>query len=495
MLRDLLENQAFTQNGAISNRTTGSNLLNFFATAGSARNKPELELIQMFEKAYADDPIAATVLLFYFRDVREGQGERRLFRVVVNHFAKTQPSILKGVMSLIPEYGRWDDMYLFVGTPLETEAFRLMKKQWNEDQVSEYPSLLAKWLKGTRPSSKESNNLMHLTARHFGFSLITYQKSLARLRRKLNIVETKMAEGNWDEINYSHVPSHAMKTYFKAFLKHDGERFKEYLDALSSKDEIVAQSVKINASTLYPHDVVYKARMNQYGSREENQVYNAQWKALPKFPLEDTISIVDVSGSMFSTIGDGKLAAIDVSLALGIYTAENLRGEFKDAFLTFSDRCSLEVLVGDDLTTKVRNLQSAEWGMTTNIEAAFKLILDTATENNLLDSEIPKRLLVISDMQFNQASRRATNYNNAKRMFEEVGYTFPQLIFWNVMAAPSKEYPIKQTDNALLLSGYSPVILKYIYKNEMVSPLELVYEVVNAERYSQVVKILEKLYL
>lgn len=492
MLRHYLENQAFTENGAVSNKSTGSNLLNFFAIAGSARNKTEQEIINMFEKAYADDPAAATTLLFYFRDVRGGQGERRLFRVLMNHLAKTRVSVAKELLFLIPEYGRWDDLYLFVGTLLETEAFRLMKKQWDQDIVSEYPSLLAKWLKGTRPSSKEAHKLMYLTAEHFGLSLIAYQKTLSKTRKKLNIVESKMASGQWSEIDYSKIPSLAMKQYFRAFLKRDTARFVEYLEALTVEES----GVKVNASTLVPHDIVAKILRTHRVEQEVRKLYEAQWKALPKFPLDNSISVVDVSGSMSMNKINKNLSSMDIAVSLGIYTAENLEGPFKDSFITFSSKPELEVLRGRDLVEKVYNMTGADWGMNTNFVSVFKLILDTAKRYDLPDSEIPKRILVISDMQFDQADRYNTNFEVVKKMFEDAGYTFPQLIFWNVAASIRLgEFPIKQSDRALLLSGFNPVVLKYIYKNEMAAPIDLVYEVVNAERYADVVKILEKLYL
>lgn len=488
MLRELLENHAYTKNGAASNATTGSELLNFFAIAGSARNKSDYELTQMFERAYTDDPTAASVLLFYFRDVRGGQGERRLFRVIMSHLATTRTKLAKELLFLIPEYGRWDDLYLFVGTPLETEAFRLMKEQWDEDLVSDYPSLLAKWLKGTRPSSEESNKLMYLTAAKFGLTLIGYQKTLSKLRKKLNVVETQMSSGEWTEIDYLKVPSHAMKRYFKAFLKRDESRFTEYLDSLTKE----VSGVKINAATLVPHDVV-KPLFGHVSEREE-QFYDAQWKALPKFPLEDTISVVDVSGSM-STLIDGSTSALQVAIALGIYTAENLTGPFKDAFITFSKKPSFNTLEGETIYRKLYNMSRADWDMNTDFVAVFKLILDKATANNLPDSEIPKRILVISDMQFDSAGRE-TNYEKVKEMFRLTGYTFPQLVFWNVAAqVGSNEFPIRKTDNALLLSGYNPVVLKYVYDKEEMEPLDLVYNVVEDKRYLEVVKVLEKLYL
>ncbi len=503
MLKELLSNVAYTTNGALTNKSTGSSLLNFFAQAGSARNKSDAELIQMFDEAYAEDSSAAVVLMFYFRDITQGQGERRLFRVIVKHLAYANPVMARKIIHLIPEFGRWDDVYTFVGTPLETEALQLMKKQWIADLTAEYPSLLAKWLKGSNPKSDEGRYLMRKTYTAFGLTHMQYRKALSKLRARLNVVEKLMSDQDWFRINYSHVPSRAMKLYFRAFLKHDADRFQSYLQDLSSDDPIVQMSVKINAKTLFPHEIVAEILGGPFGTmsldRSQIQLLNAQWNALPKFPLENTLSIVDTSGSMYSAVGDGKANALSVAIALGIITAQNNVGEFKDSFISFSAKPQFVNLKGKNICEIVQNMSQTEWSQNTNFQAAFELILMVAKRFKLPQEEIPTRLLVISDMQFDAVERTSsyyyrdpvltqqTNFEAVAEKFKEAGYEMPQLVFWNVCAqVGSNEFPIRKTDNALLLSGYSPVVLKYMYQNELLQPLDLVYEVVNSERYKEV---------
>lgn len=488
MLKQSLQNIAYTENGALSNKSTNSKLLDFFAQGGSSRNKSDKEIIMMFEEAFAENPKVATVLLFYFRDIRGGQGERRLFRVLVNHLAKISPEYLRPIMSLIPEYGRWDDVYSFVGTPLEAEAFQLMKKQWDADLESKYPSLLAKWLKGTS-SSAGALELAKITYAYFGLTPRQYSKTLSRLRAKTKILERLMSLGQWDQIDYSAVPSQAMKRYFKAFLRNDHDRFTAYLEALNSGEK----SVKINASTLHPHEIVSQALRG-------SKVADAQWKALPKYSLDHTLSVVDTSGSMGSRISDkSSISALDVALALGLYTAEHMEGEFKDSFITFSHKPALQTIQGNTLLEKLNNLRRADWSMNTDFQAVFNLILQTGRLNNIPDELMPKRVLVISDMEFDATSSSwygvdipTFNHQALREKYKSFGYTMPQLVYWNVNAR-NRQFPITSTEYGLMVSGYSPSILSYIYEGVSLTPYDLMMRVYDGDRYSALRDALDKI--
>lgn len=267
--------------------------------------------------------------------------------------------------------------------------------------------------------------------------------------------------------------------------------------------------VKVNAKTLFPHEIVARILDNPYEpsknlSSSEKQLLNAQWKALPKFPIENTISIVDTSGSMYQTVGQGKTAAIQIAVALGIITAQNNVGEFKDAFISFSERPEFVNLKGTTIVDIVENMAQTNWSMNTNFQSAFDLILMVAKRFKLPQEEIPARVLVISDMQFDAVEGAnyyrsgygpaITNFEAVAEKFKDAGYEMPQLVFWNVMAqVGSNEFPIKKTDNGLLLSGYNPIVLKYMYQNELMQPLDLVYEIVNSVRYEEVYKLTKSL--
>lgn len=500
MLREALSNKTTTLNGALTNLSTKSKILDFFAVGGASRRMTDEQIIELFNCAEAEDAEAAIVLMFYFRDIISGQGERRFFRVLLKHLAKVSPEVAKALIPYVPEFGRWDDLYALVDTELESYMFSFMKKQLDEDIISERPSLLGKWLKGTRPSNIESKRLMQKTYKAFGLNPVQYRKTVSALRKKLNIVETKMCQREWDKINYSTVPSQAMSRYIKAFGKHDGERFGKYLADIENK----VDGATINAKTLYPHQIIKSILDNmRYNSIFDNMRYDfnvsikcestrkaleALWSNLPKYALYDTLPIIDVSGSMTGFCHPhSTFLPIHASVGLGIYAAENLSGDFKNSFITFSSNPTFVEFFDDDtVTKKVQKTIRAEWNGSTDLEKVFKLILNRAIVKNVPQEEMPKKILIISDMEFNQCSSYGvTIYENAKKSFELNGYTLPQIIFWNV-DAKTEQYPITKKDNALLLSGYSPVILKFLYKGEMDTPLDLVYEVVNSPRYQPI---------
>lgn len=488
MLRQSLSNMTQTQNGALAYKSTKSHLVDFFASAGTARNMSDEEIIALFDSAMLEDERTAIVLMFHFRDILEGQGERRLFRVLYKHLALVSPAIAHRLMPLVPEYGRWDDLYALVDTSIESHMFDFLYEQFLEDLKSEKPSLLGKWLKGCRPSSQESKRLMRKTYQAFKLNPVQYRKRVSALRRKIGIVETQMCQNNWSEINYSKVPSQAMKQYIRAFSKHDGERFGEYLEALESP--VLTKDVKINTKTLYPHQIVAPlldtSELND-GFETQARALNVMWNNLPDYSLEDTLPVIDVSGSMYAEYSGSKNVPLHASVGLGLYCAEHLEGEFENSFITFSERPTfVEIDKTLPLVSKIYQVKSSQWGYNTNLEAVFNLILARAVHSKVPQSQMPKRVLIISDMEFDEASRREnTIFEQIQKKFAEEGYETPQLIFWNV-AGRTDQYPATNSAGALLLSGFSPVALKYLYSGEMLTPLDLVKEVVNSERYKAV---------
>ncbi|MEC0031190.1 DUF2828 family protein [Bacillus cereus] len=465
-----------TENGALAHKSTDSYLLDFFAQGGAMRNRSDMDIITMFSKAFAEDELLALRTLFYFRDIREGQGERNTFKVVIKYLADTYPHILVKNLELVPVYGRWDDMYALIDTQLQSQALSVMKRQFLLDIESDRPSLLGKWLKSENASSKETQRLAAITRKAFGLTSKSYRKSLSLLRKRIDIVESKMSSNQWENIEYGKLPSRAGMIYRNAFYRQDEERYDAYVQSLTKGE------AKINANTLYPHEIVSKVwSMSSYD--RQAALFDAMWKSLPDYigdRKENSLAMVDVSGSMYGT-------PITVSIALGLYLAERNKGNFHNHFMTFSERPQMQKVVGNTIADKVANMRRADWGYSTDIEKAFNLLLSTAIKYNVPQEEMIDKLYIITDMEFNQcSSRNATIFNHMKEKYEEHGYKLPKLVFWNVDAR-NTQFPIKMNDEGVqLVSGFSPSIFKSLMNDKFVSPYDLMLEVINAERYQAI---------
>lgn len=470
-------NFAVTENGAIARKTTDSAVLDLFSQINAYRTgKVITQRIPQLEAAWAEDKQLTLRTLFYSRDVRGGQGEREVFRTFIRHLAETRPDVIKNVVHLIPEFGRWDDLYALVGTPLEVDAFATMKTQWLQDIKTDKPSIMAKWLKSVNTSSKESVALGIKTAKAFGLHAAVYRKALSKLRTNINVIEKLMSAGEWAEVNYSHVPSQANMKYGKAFMKHDADRRSAYFAALERGDA----DVKINATTQFPYEIVKRVLHGQ-----TDDVAEAMWKAQPDYfngVEENSLVVADVSGSMTGL-------PLEVCMSLAIYTAERNKGVWKDKFITFSEKPSIQTLKGDTLSVRVANLERAEWNMSTNIQAVFQRILEVAVRENVAPSEMVKRLYIVSDMEFDGACRGVskTLFNTIRDAYAAKGFELPELVFWNV-SARNVQFPMSIDDRGFInVSGCSPSIFKSIVGKQFVGPYEMMLEVINAPRYEAIV--------
>ncbi|WGS65162.1 DUF2828 family protein [Marinitoga aeolica] len=472
----LESNVSFTANGALSFKTSGSYVVDFFYFCGALMD--DLKRFEtMFFNAFNEDRLKAIRILFYSRDVRGGQGVRNTFRTILNRLGTFYPDIALKIAKYVPEYGRWDDLYAFVGTSIEAQVFKMMYNQLIED-IKNYKegkeiSLLAKWLKSENTSSAESRKLGKLTSKYFNMDSKTYRKVLSGLREHLRIVERDVSSNNWENIDYEIVPSQAMKRYRKSFLKHDEKRFLEYLEKVKEGKK------KINASTLYPHQVV------EMVMEKPDETAELLWKNLPKHEVkEDALVMADVSGSMYS----GYPMPILVSISLAIYIAQRNKGKFKNTFLTFSQNPELQEIKGETLYENVVTLQNADWGMNTDIIKTFKLILDVAKKGNYTNEDLPKTIYIISDMQFDIAveDNKMTNYEKIKQMYKGYGYEVPRIVFWNV-SSYGRDVPVKDDEKGVMtLSGFNPVILDYIIEGKEFTPYDLVDIVINSERYNKI---------
>ncbi|KAK8876270.1 hypothetical protein M9Y10_006465 [Tritrichomonas musculus] len=481
-----LNQRTTTENGALSNNSSLNPVLDFFSKSGALRGQKE-EIIQYFEKAFQSNEELALRALFYLRDIKGGQGERANFRIICQWLStRSQESIIRNMVH-IPIFGRWDDFYAFFeNEQTKSIALNIMKEQFDQDielaSKGKNVSLLGKWLKSENASSKETKGLAIMTREFFGLTSAQYRKSLSLLRKQIQIVESLMSQKKWSEIEYSRVPSYAMKMYRKAFGKHDSERFQQYLSDVASGEK------KINASTLYPYDIVREIFSRRSMESEDLKTLDLQWNNLPNYMEEsnDTRCIVlaDVSGSMTWGCSGGVLP-IHVSISLAIYFAERMKGAFNGYFMTFTSTPELVKVRGSNIQEKVINVENAEWGGSTNLTAAFKTILDAAIKNHVPQEEMPSKLFIVSDMQFDQAcsDNSRTNFEEIDRLYEESGYTRPTLVFWNVNAR--SDSPVTKDDTGtFLVSGCSPSILKYALNTKAMTPMELMLEVLNSERYS-----------
>lgn len=489
-----------TENGAVAYRTSGKKLLDLNFAVTSLRRVSEKEIINKFMDAYFEDKITAIKWLFYARDVREGLGERRLFRVVMKEFATQEPKAVKELITLVGEYGRYDDLWCLLETDLVDDVVSLVKNQLAEDfkNMSEGKSvsLLAKWMPSVNASSETTKKYALIMCKKLGDTPRNYRKFLSKMRKYIDVVECKMSAREWNVINYETVPSRANLIYNNAFLRNDEERRREYLGALEKGE------VKINAGTLFPHDIVHKY-MSSNGWNQSLRSYDAAleglWKALPNTVkgAENTIVVADGSGSMTCNVGGNTgVTALDVANALAIYFAERASGEFKDKYITFSSKPQLvdfsnAKTLRDKIGIALRHNEVAD----TNIEATLNLILKTAVNNDMSQEDMPKNILIVSDMEFNSAvgyynRPNQTLFETIAKHYAAYGYKLPRLVFWNVNSRTGT-IPVKENElGVALVSGFSVNIVKMVMSNKT-DPYECLLETLNTERYQPVEDIIK----
>jgi len=495
MLNSLINesNKTYTANGAGSYASTLNAVVDFFGNGGAMRNRQAHEQIQLFSRAFAQDPLVTLKLLFYFRDIKQGQGERNMFRNILKHLACNHSDVMRKNIQNIATFGRWDDVLVLLDTPVQNSALNIIKEQFAKDLAdmnSNKPiSLLAKWLpsgnsNATRNKYNNADKALKVKERVQVLNKLRgalnlteyegeYRKKLSALRRHLNVVERLMSKKEFDKISFEQVPSVAHKLYRKAFIRQDEFRYLAYLEAVEQG------KTEINAGALYPYDIV-SHYMRKYSY---DKTLELQWKALPNFigdKEENSLVMADVSGSM-----SGR--PMEVSISLAIYIAERNKGLFHNYFMTFSEKPTLQKVQGSTLQEKVINLQNASWGMNTNLKSAFDLILKSAIKGNVPKEEMVKKLYIISDMQFDSACGKNPNnhslFDSLKEEYKQHGYELPTVVFWNVNATPGT-FPVTVADSGVqLVSGCSPSILKMAMTSEIKSAYDLVLDVVNQERY------------
>ena len=498
--------KSYTANDGTAYRTSGSPLvdLNFSVPAlrqaaidfygkskhnshfySNDRTMDAVEALRLFITSYEEDPLYTMKWLMYARHIKLGLGERDIFRMMLTKIGDLHPEMALQFITgtELWNYGRWDDVLRIffdtTSTILHDGLGELIVNQFRRDIIGcglgDSISLLAKWMPSNNTSSKEKRSeavilqsLLHLSARE-------YRKTLSRLREYLAVVDRKASLNQWNDINYNHVPSKANLKYRNAFLKHDEERRQVYLASLEKGDD----SVKINANSMFLYDIVqayvkadscWDSSLNPYDETLE-QLWNAQES--PK-DYDDILVIRDGSGSMGQQLsGNSSVTALSVADSIALYCAQYNKNEsFKNRFITFSNRPQMvDISMCQTLRDKLRRLHRFDDYSNTDIEATFDLILDTAVKNHLPQDELPSSCLIISDMQFDQATAHDDNttvIESCRQKFESLGYTMPRLIFWNVSVYAHNTIPVQMhPSGVILVSGFSKSIVDMVVSKEL----------------------------
>jgi hypothetical protein len=466
----VVNQEARTENGMKARKSTANAVVDLFYNIGASRGK---NIVPAFTAAFVENKELALRTALWARDVRGGSGERELFRNILRHLENTDVKSAVLLMAKVPELGRWDDLLVFKGVFLKQMAFEMIKNALEANN-----GLCAKWM----PRQGETAAEMR---KYFGWSPKFYRKRLVELTK---VVETQMCAKQWDEINFSHVPSLAASRYKKAFNRNT-PMYATYVESLVKGDD---PKVKVNAGAVYPYDVL-KGRIGGYMKfdKTELDLVQKQWEALPNFVGDANIlPLVDVSGSMSCPAGGhgskSGLTCMEVAVSLGLYLADKNTGKFKDTFLTFSNKPELLNLKGN-INQKIDQMVKSNWAMNTDMIAAFKKILDVAVKGNVPQEEMPAMLLILSDMQFDQCVEYDDNALQAiERNYRNAGYEMPKVVFWNLNASYGNA-PVKFNETGTaLVSGFSPAIVKPLLSCDMDSftPEAIMLKTIMDDRYA-----------
>lgn len=490
---DLLKdksNFAFTQNGALTRATTGSECLDLFATIGALRNESEHEILIRFMHAFLEDRDAAMKILFFARDVREGLGERRIFRTIYHWLGTNYPKTAIRNIAHIAEFGRFDDLLALMDTPCELAVMDYIKELFNQDMErlskGEPVSLLGKWLPSVNASNKVTITYARRIAKYLGLRDCEYRKALVALRRELRIIENNLRERDYT-FDYSKQPSNAMFKYRVAFLRNDRDRYEQFLD------DVFRGKTKLNATNVAPYELVRSVLNKDWYSdsavrsltESEKTALNCTWESLPDYECgEDILPVIDTSGSMYWY--DAYPAAVALSLA--IYFAEHNKGRFAGHFIEFSNTPQLIEVKGENFIEKLQYVSSFSQVANTNIHAVFNLILDTAIEHKLPQSELPAKIVIVSDMEFDSCASYATMtfFDAARKTYARFGYKLPEIVFWNVNSM-SRHQPVrKESRGVTLVSGVTPKLFEMVAGDNL-NPYQFMMEVLGKERYQGIV--------
>jgi len=478
-----------TLNGAFSNVSSGTGLTDLFYS--SCRGIDQERFIELLNNCWNSSPLYTLKCIAYIRDIRGGKGERQLGQWALEWLAsKSSNDLTHNLKSYVDTYGRWDDIFCIVPFNINLVCY-IVCNQLKQDIINmnknEKVSLCAKWVPSEGKAIDKKHKIFSSLAKHMGLNNKTFRQEITRLRKHIDIVETHLCDMTLENVNYEHVPSKCMLIHGKpknAFPRRDEDRFNEFKSGLQKGEK------KINASTLFPHEIVHSLTI-----QSADEIIDAQWQSMinkltdqEKQCLRKTMAVVDVSGSMTGGMYDSTtVRPIDVAVAIGLLVAEmNPNPALQNKILTFSSNPQFHDVKGSTLRERYQSINQATWEMTTDFIKAFRLILNTALEHKLTQDDMPDTLVVISDMQFNAGTNQneyLTNYEVLYKEYDQSGYTVPKLVFWNVNGATT-DYPVLAGNtNTALISGFSIDIFKDVLNNQDISPLTTAIRALDRPRY------------
>jgi hypothetical protein len=439
---------------------------------------------EYFNNAWKLDPLRTLKFVFYLRDCRNGRGERQLFRALIRHMRECGKSEhIIANMEHIPTFGSWKDISIcFFGTQLEEQAIELIASQLSKEKDNDHPSLCAKYAPTEGGAMDKSHQSSTKIANKLGVTLTQYRKVyLVPQRLRLNIVEREMCRRRWDGIQYEKVPAIAGSQYKSAFIRHDEQRYNEYLKSVQVGKK------KMNVGVLMPYQIVSPYIVNgKISNRDET--LEAQWSAFlsdrsSKWPSNTNIlPLIDVSGSMFA---NSYPRPVDVAVSLGMTVSLlNSSLQYKGKFITFDSEPQLLSIQGESLIEQVNSITTTPWGSRTNFQSTFNLILNIAMLFKIAPDQMPQILLVLSDMQFDSTDNNNTNWNEIERKYTAAGYVRPMIIFWN-LSGKSNDYPVPDASvpNCMLFSGFNDNIMYSLLDGKMPTPQTIAHKAIDHKRY------------
>lgn len=456
-----VSNNGRTYNGAVTRTTSSNPCVDLFFNIGSMRGATK-DALNMFYYALGYDENRTLRILQWLRDVRGGAGERQLYRAILKSLEDEDHPAMQKLIAKTPMIGRWDDILIFEKEVNRNEAYSMIMYELTQNNA-----LCAKWMPRKGPVFNDLRKWFAVTPKQLRKALV----------ERTNVVETKMCKKQWDDIEFGKLPSLAALRYQKAFERNAPNKYHEYLEALKKGED------KINASTLYPYNLV---DIN-YGYRHVTVASDEQWKALPDYMKETeerVLPLVDVSASMYTGIGNNT-TAISVAVSLGLYMSERIEGPFKDCFMTFSSTPQLQKLYGT-LSERCKQLVDSHWGMSTDISKAMTTLLNSAKAGRVPQSEMPTMIVILSDMEFDSSyisGKSVRALSNMRDTYRRFGYKMPKIVFWNLDGRIGNVPARTNESGVALISGFSPSIMKSVLSCKKMTPEAIMDETIMIDRY------------
>jgi hypothetical protein len=423
----------------------------------------------MFVAAFKENPEVALRILAYARDIRGGLGEKKIYRTIARTLLDKGAN-LDVFADMTVELGSWKDIFEICN---DREVAHIVRREYarRAEAGEKRPNLMEKYMFSI---GGKDNRRAETLARALGLTPKAYRKYLSKARKDIDIVETHMCANDWEGVKYDHVPSRASMIYTHAFGRHDAARYGEYLESVKKGE------AKMNASVLYPYEIVRKV----YRSYTDTSAYEAMWQNLKNYRCDgNAIVVTDVSGSM--TCDD--YMPISVAISLAIYFAERNHGAFKGQMITFSNRPEFFEIPEGSLASKIQRVSRAPWGMNTDLNRVFDIMLSRCVANHVPAEDMPKTIYVVSDMEFDSCAN-LTNYEKIKAQYAAAGYDCPNIVFWKVNDHGST--PVRFNDKGVaLVSGCSPSVFELAVSEEL-DPVKFMLNAVNVPRYDIAAKLI-----